>query len=254
MRAVVLDADGTLWDTRCAMEAAGAAGVRALWPDLTDAQAEAAAARFRADRTGAFRRFVAGELDFPAMRGARLADVAARLGRPWEPAATAAFEAVYAPVFETSLRAYADTAPFLDWCASRGLPVRVLTNSSQAYTEAKVDATGLTALTGVVCSRDCLGVGKPEQVVFAHVCAVLGVEPSEVLFVGDEWISDALGAADAGLAAAWLVRDDGDPAQEVVATPQRRAAAAARGIPLIGSLTDVPALLAGDLGAGGVGG
>jgi putative hydrolase of the HAD superfamily len=227
------------------MEEAGAAGVRALWPSLPQDVVEHAASRFRADPTGAFRRFVAGESTFAQMRSARLRDVASCFGQVWRDGMREDFETAYAPVFDASLAAYADSAPLLAWAATRGLPVRVLTNSAQAYTEAKLEATGLRELAGLVCSRDCIGVGKPEPAVFHHACARLGFAPEEVLYVGDEWSADARGAADAGLEAAWLVRDDGDPAGEVVATQARRAEAGARGIRVIGSLAEVSDLLVG---------
>jgi len=242
-RALLIDADGTLWDTRTAMEYAGRAGVRAVWPQVSPAVATAAALRFRSDPLGAFRRFVAGELTFLQMRSARLVDAASVVAEPVPEDALAVFEGAYGPAFDATLTAFADTVPLLRWCAENGVPVRVLTNSATAYTVGKVAATGLTGLIGAVCSRDCLGVGKPEASVFRHACAELGSDPEDVLYVGDEWTSDALGASEAGLASAWLVRDDGDPAGEVVATAARRAAALARGIPVIGSLAEVPGLL-----------
>lgn len=243
-RALLLDADGTLWDTRAAMEAGAAAGLVAVWGDLPGDVVESAAVQFRADPTDAFRRFVAGELTFAQMRRTRLRHVADSAGLTWNDDAPATYEAAYDPAFSAALQAFADTDPLLSWCADSGVPVRVLTNSAQVYTQAKVAAVGLTSLMDAVCSRDCLGIGKPDPAPFHHACARLGAAPDEVLYVGDEWQADALGAADAGLASAWLVRDDGDPAGQVLASPERRAAARARGIPVLSSLDGVPGLLA----------
>ena len=242
-RAVVLDADGTLWNTRAAMEAAAAAGISAVWGPVPDEVLALAARRFRADPPGAFRRFVAGELSFAEMRRIRLRDVADVAGLPWHDTAPQAYEEAYDPAFGAALHAYADAAELLAWCSSQGVPVRILTNSAQDYTTRKVVATGLTPLVDAVCSRDCLGIGKPRPEPFLHVCERLGVAPADTLFVGDEWESDALGAADAGLVSVWLVRADGDPAGEVDPSPERRAAASARGIPVISCLADVPAFL-----------
>lgn len=241
--ALLIDADGTLWDTRVAMEAAGRAGVRAAWPDVNASVADAASRRYRGDPTGAFRRFVAGELTFEQMRLVRLQDAARAGGLAWSEPVVSAFAKAYQPAFDAALEAFPDTVPLLRWCASRAIPIRVLTNSAQDYTMAKVAATGLGGMLGEVCSRDCLGVGKPEAAVFHHACDRLGRDPHEVLYVGDEWTCDALGAADAGLASAWLVRGDGDPATEVVPTTERLDAAGARGIPVISSLAEVPELL-----------
>lgn len=243
LRGLVLDADGTLWNTRRAMEHAGLAGMQAVWPNLDLERARAAATRFRGDPLGAFRRFAAGEVDFTTMRALRLHDVAEAFSLPWQQGRLGTFEAAYTPVFEASLRPYADSAPLLRWCAQRGIPVRVLTNAGQVNTQVKIVTTGLDSLDGAVCSRDCLGVGKPDPAAYRHVCARLALDPGEVLFVGDEWTCDALGAARAGLASAWLVRAEGDPAAEVAATPERLAAARQHGIPVISTLDAVPALL-----------
>ncbi len=249
IRALALDADGTLWNTRAAMESAAHAAARSLWPYATEEVCVRFAHRFRADPCGAFRRFVRGELSFTQMRATRIDEAAASLSLPPGGHRVAAFEAAYAPVFDETLTAYADVAGLLCWAAQAGLRVRVLTNSAQAYTEAKAEATGLAELRGRICSRECVGVGKPEPEPFRHLCERLALTPGEVLYVGDEWTSDALGATGAGLAAAWLVRDEEDPAGEVQASAERRAAAQAHGIPIIGSLAEVPSVLA-DLGAG----
>lgn len=249
IRALALDADGTLWNTRAAMEAAAAAAAQAMWPHASPQAHARFALRFRADASGAFRRFVQGELTFVEMRATRIDEAAASIGLPPGGHRVATFEAWYAPVFDEALTAYADVAPVLRWAAQSGLRVRVLTNSAQAYTQAKVVATGLTQLHGLICSRECVGVGKPRPEPFWHLCERLDLAPDEVLYVGDEWTSDALGASGAGLHAAWLVRAEEDPAEEVRASADRRAAARAHGIPVIGSLAEVPALLV-DLGAG----
>ena len=249
---LLLDADGTLWDTRSAMETAGSAAARVTWPDVDEDVAVRVGMIYRSDPTGAFRRFAAGELTFEDMLEARLRHVTDVVGLRWADSVTADFEAGYRETFAPSLRAYPDMAPLLRWCRDRGVPVRVLTNSTHDYTAIKVASLGLEDELSDVCSRDCLGVGKPEAAVFQHACDVMGLRADEVLYVGDEWTSDAWGARQASLASAWLVRDDGDPAGEVVATEERRKAAAAHGIPIISTLADVPTLL-GDLRGEGAG-
>lgn len=239
IRALAVDADGTLWDTPRAMQAGGLAAARALWPEISRDAARAFGVRFRSDPQGAFRAFVRGELTFDEMRRRRLDDAAACVGRLAPVGALADFELAYQPAFDAAMVAYADAPGLLRRAAEQGLPVRILTNSAHAYTLGKLATTGLGVAEDAVCSRDCLGMGKPEAAVFRHVCERLGVDPSEVLFVGDEWVSDAQGAADAGLEACWLVRDDGDPADEVAATAERRALAQARGIPVISSLAEL---------------
>ena len=85
---------------------------------------------------------------------------------------------------------------------------------------------------------------------------MLGTDPARTGYVGDEPRTDPLGANDAGMPAAWLVRDP-EPTSSVpptaVATDGTVAAEVlARGIPVVRSLADVLALrdLGGGLGAG----
>lgn len=242
VRAVLLDADGTLWDTSAAMDAAGAVAMRVVWPDLGDETARVAAVRFRSDPTAVFRAFVGGHHTFEEMRSLRLRDVAQTFGLPWEDAHSMRFETAYLPLFDEALRAFEDSLPFLEWLADERIPVRVLTNSAQAFTVAKVASAGLATLGGLVCSRDCLGVGKPSPEVFHHACEELGFEPAEVAYVGDEWTSDVMGSCDAGLMAVWLRRGD-EAAGEELTTVERLGVAAERGIPVIASLAELPQLL-----------
>lgn len=241
---LLLDADGTLWDTHTAMHSGARAGIRAVWPALPDEEVVDAARRYRADLNGGFVRFVAGELTFAQLREERLRDLADHLCLDWSTSVPDIFGGAYEAAFLGGLALHADTTALLGHCDAAGIPVRILTNSSRDQTLAKLAAVGLASRGLEVCSRDCLGVGKPEAAVFHHACAALGSARECTLSVGDEWTSDALGAHEAGLRSAWLVRDDGDPAGEVLATQGRRDAAAAHGIPIITTLAEAPAFLA----------
>lgn len=242
VKAVLVDADGTLWDTSAAMDAAGAVAMREVWPDLGEETATSAAVRFRSDPRAVFRAFVAGSHTFDEMRLLRLRDVAEAFGLPWEDGHSARFETAYLPLFDEALTAFDDTAPFLEWLSDAGIPVRVLTNSAQAFTVGKVSSAGLLALDGLVCSRDCLGVGKPVPEVFHHACEQLGADPAEVAYVGDEWTSDVMGSHDAGLVAVWLRRGD-EAAGEDLTVADRLAVADGHGIPVVASLAELPGLL-----------
>lgn len=63
----------------------------------------------------------------------------------------------------------------------------------------------LPLLDAVVVSGD-LGFAKPHPAPFAEVCAGLGCDPAEVLFVGDNWLADVQGARRAGMTAVHLRR------------------------------------------------
>ncbi len=235
---VLLDADDTLYDTRSAMHTAGSATAAVLWPAADPERVRRAGVRFRDDPEGHFRAFARGDLDFGAMRRARVSALARWLGQPDDGGLWDDFEAVYEPAFLDAMTVFDDVRPAVAAIRESGLAVGVLTNSSETYTGHKMRAAGIDGLFDVVCSRDTLGFGKPDRRAFHEACRRLGTEPGRTLYVGDELETDPVGAAEAGMPAAWLVRDG---------APDAAAARVAgeRSIPVLGSLTEVPPLLHG---------
>lgn len=232
---VLLDADDTLYDTRSAMHTAGTVAAAALWPGADPERIRLAGVRFRDDPGGHFRAYARGEVEFAAMRRERVADLARWLDQPVGDGLWDAFEAAYEPAFLTAVSAFDDVRPTVAALQDRGLVVGVLTNSSATYTARKMRAAGLDGLFEVVCTRDTLGVGKPDPRVFHEACRRLGTAPGRTLYVGDELDVDPLAAAAAGLRAVWLVRHG---------TPENDAArrAGERGVPVAWSLTDLVAV------------
>ena len=66
----------------------------------------------------------------------------------------------------------------------------------------------------VVVSAD-VGRMKPHALPFERAMQSLSVQPTEVLFVGDDLRSDMAGAAALGCATAWLPREPGQPTSDV---------------------------------------
>jgi putative hydrolase of the HAD superfamily len=50
----------------------------------------------------------------------------------------------------------------------------------------------------VIVSAD-LGIIKPSPLIFGRLCAQLGLPPEQVLFAGDDWVADVVGARSAGM-------------------------------------------------------
>ncbi len=233
--ALLLDVDDTLIDTRAAMVAAGAAAVAELWPETGAARSQAAGAHFRCDPGGFFSRFTTGELDFAQMRAARLAELMEAFSLKAFDEVNQRFEDLYAPVFSTCLRLFADVLPLVEAATGAGILTGLLTNSGSRNTKEKLEITGLDGVFAVVATRDTLGFGKPDPRAFHHACELLGAEPGETMYVGDHIEIDAIAAKDAGLYAVWLQRGPVDG-------PDARLAQA-HGIPVVSSLKDVVTLL-----------
>jgi putative hydrolase of the HAD superfamily len=235
--ALLLDVDDTIIDTRTAMVAAGKAAVAELWPQMGAKVHQAAAVHFHGDPRGFFGRFTRGEMSFSEMRAARVADLCDFFSLDGIDEVNRRFEDAYAPAFSANVALFDDVVPLLAAARAVGVPVGLLTNSSSQYTQQKLAITGLGGVFAVVATRDTLGFGKPDARAFRHACRLLGSVPAKTLYVGDHLEIDALAAQDAGLRAMWLQRD--------VVDAQAGARARARAIPVVTTLSQVPALLVG---------
>jgi FMN hydrolase / 5-amino-6-(5-phospho-D-ribitylamino)uracil phosphatase len=197
-RALTLDLDDTLWP---------------IWPTIERAEsvlhawlgvhAPATAERFDRAALRSLRDAVAAESphwlhDLSAIRAESLRRALLLAGD--DPALSqAAFDVFFEARQEVVL--YDDALAALERLARR-YPLMALTNGN-----ADLDRIGLASFfRGSVTARS-LGVAKPDCRIFLHACAELGVEPAQVLHIGDDFELDVSGALNAGLQAVWLRRE-----------------------------------------------
>ena len=244
VRALLLDLDDTLIDTRSAMIAAARAGFAAVCPDVPDTIHVAAADRFQRDPEGHLRAYTEGRITFADQRSARFRDAVVTLGLErccgrGQTGLTARehalFEDRYSAGMRAATRAFPDAEVVLRHARACGMSVGVVTNSSTPATRMKLEVTGLARLLDVVVTTDTLGFGKPAPRVFQHACELLGADPWRTAYVGDDLELDALAARDAGLVSHWLVRGSRPVTQP-------------RDVALVRTLVDVCRLVAPDLG------
>jgi putative hydrolase of the HAD superfamily len=67
-----------------------------------------------------------------------------------------------------------------------------------------LDEAELTPLLATIVDSSVVGVRKPDPAIFSLAVERLGVEPAEVLYVGDSFEKDIVGAHAAGLRTGWL--------------------------------------------------
>ena len=96
-----------------------------------------------------------------------------------------------------------DVLPALDFLAQR-FPIVSLSNGN-----ADVHRVGIGHYFKASISAQEFGVAKPDPRIFHAAASAMGVEPHEVLHVGDDATLDALAAITAGMQAVWL-----NPAQQ----------------------------------------
>ncbi len=97
---------------------------------------------------------------------------------------------------------YDDALPALKWLSER-YPLVAISNGN-----ADVHQTGVGRWFRAAFNARAFGSGKPHAPIFRAAAASVGLLPKDVLHVGDDAALDVVGALDAGMQAAWLVRDE----------------------------------------------
>jgi putative hydrolase of the HAD superfamily len=84
------------------------------------------------------------------------------------------------------------------------LQIGVVSNSLADVQYGKIETLGLKNLLSCIVLSEELGIRKPDPRIFHHAAALLNVQPSECLFVGDAFAADIVGAKSSGMLACWL--------------------------------------------------
>jgi putative hydrolase of the HAD superfamily len=101
-----------------------------------------------------------------------------------------------------------DTPDALARLRAAGLRLGVVSNSDGRVEEA-LEAADLRRYFDVVVDSTLAGVEKPDPAIFRTALDVLGVPPSEALYVGDLYDVDVIGANAAGIPAVLLIEPGG---------------------------------------------
>jgi FMN hydrolase / 5-amino-6-(5-phospho-D-ribitylamino)uracil phosphatase len=95
---------------------------------------------------------------------------------------------------------YEDVRPALERLSSR-YRLYALSNGN-----ADLDRCGIADLFSGHITARAAGAAKPDARIFARLAAAAGVEPMQVLHIGDDPLADVVGATQAGMQAAWINR------------------------------------------------
>lgn len=101
---------------------------------------------------------------------------------------------------------YPDALDTVERLHARGYALALLSNADEDFLQSATVRARLRF--SVIQSSESLRAYKPHHAVFGALCGRLGLEPGEVLYVGDSPIADVTGAQHAGLRAAWLRRTE----------------------------------------------
>jgi putative hydrolase of the HAD superfamily len=124
--------------------------------------------------------------------------------------------ALVAPAYEVFIaermrvELFEDARPALEWLAAR-YPLVAVSNGN-----ADVHRIGLGGFFRAGLSAQAFGVGKPDARIFHAAAEAAGVQPHEVLHVGDDAALDVVGGLGAGMQTAWVNRADHDWTHETL--------------------------------------
>lgn len=99
---------------------------------------------------------------------------------------------------------FADTRHFLITLKGAGMPVCIVSNIDRDELTEALALHGM-AFEYMVTSED-VGAYKPHPAMFDAALDLLGLQPTEVLHIGDSFSNDVVGAARLGIPVAWLNR------------------------------------------------
>lgn len=215
IRGVLFDVDDTLFDSG---SEAGSVLAYLRPQGLADQVPDSAAALglWREVRERHYARFLAGELTFAGQQRERARELLTRLGAHVDLSdqEASAWFAGYQAHRHATRAAFPDAEPALQVLAP-DFRLGVVSNSSADHQRRKLESIGLLPYFGdrIVCS-DPHGAAKPAASIFRTGCAVLGLRPHEVAYIGDDYETDARGACRAGLHGFWLDRARGGTATD----------------------------------------
>jgi putative hydrolase of the HAD superfamily len=86
----------------------------------------------------------------------------------------------------------------------RGVRLGIVTNGLSETHREKIALLQLGEYVDAIFLSDEVGMVKPDPLLFAHACRVLGGAPAVAAMVGDRYDRDIRGAADAGLFTIWF--------------------------------------------------
>jgi putative hydrolase of the HAD superfamily len=86
----------------------------------------------------------------------------------------------------------------------RGMRLGIVTNGLSETHRDKIALLQIGEYFDAIFLSDEVGMVKPDPLLFAHACRVLGGAPAAAAMVGDRYDRDIRGAADAGLFTVWF--------------------------------------------------
>jgi 2-haloacid dehalogenase len=193
----LFDADNTLFDYDRGELEALTETIGAFMPGVA---LGAALPAYRTINNGYWRRFEQGAVSIEELKPGRFRDLLALLCVPGDP-----LEMSRQYLQRLAGKAYLlpHAREVLEWLAPRA-PLCLVTNGLSPVQRGRLAKAGVTGLFRVLLISEEIGISKPDPAFFHRAAAELGLQPPELLCVGDNPSTDVRGALCAGIDACWF--------------------------------------------------
>lgn len=161
--------------------------------------------KWRAISSRHYREYQSRHVTFAQQRRNRVREFLPHLDLHDDAAADGLFDG-YLQRYEKAWRCFDDAIPCLGRLRASGITVGVLTNGEEAQQRKKIKVVGLKNELDFIVATSGLPASKPDQRAFLAACRAAGQVPANCLMVGNDPVSDVVGAIDSGMRGLLLAR------------------------------------------------
>lgn len=202
MQALIFDVDDTLYDQIIPFKQAAAKNFT-----FPTNQLEALYLSFRKHSDELFHASETGELPLNEMRVLRIQRACKEFSLVMTKAQAEQFQEDYV-YFQNRIKLTEGMRKVLDYCFTQNIPMGVITNGPTEHQWRKVQQLGLTNWIpeeNIFISGE-VGVAKPHKEIFQLAAERLDMSSSQIIYLGDSYSNDVIGAKNAGWQVIWLQR------------------------------------------------
>ena len=200
---IFFDIDETLLDFKGA-EYLGVAAIYQEWQKHFNESQDHFYARWCTVGKHYFSRYLAGELTFEEQQIARVQDLfRATCQTVSETQALAIFH-LYLTNFQENWTAFSDVWPCLQSLA--GHQLGIISNGQTKQQQAKLEKLGIRDYFEVIVTAEDTGFAKPHVAIFRAAAAKAGIPQEQCTYCGDDWTTDMMPLASAGMQGIWINR------------------------------------------------
>ncbi|MFA5374861.1 MAG: HAD family hydrolase [Dehalococcoidia bacterium] len=108
------------------------------------------------------------------------------------------------------LQLFPDSVPVLKLMKSSGYPMAIVSDAQKAFCIDEIKSLGIAHFFDHFVISSYFGFSKPDLRLFAIACSLLGIEPGETAYIGDNPIKDVKGPKKIGIHSI-LINRSGEP-------------------------------------------